>query len=165
MGLFAIQNMSLTNENTLKTEHFMPLDHFSNFSNFQCTKHFMWFWCTFSNAKTRGVDVWIWHFWASHFNGNVKTCILVGFGFGNTIKKWQGLDKTSTIFVVFSEFHGISYFPVEKYLFFRSYIMKNIVLNNIEEMSGNSICPEPPRNHPGNTWKTPRKGAFTNILN
>ena len=36
----AIQNMSFANENTLKTEHIMPLDHFSNFSNFRGTQHF-----------------------------------------------------------------------------------------------------------------------------
>ena len=35
-----IQNMSLANENTLKNEHFMLLDHFSNFTNFQGTQHF-----------------------------------------------------------------------------------------------------------------------------
>jgi hypothetical protein len=36
-----IQKMSLANENTLKTEHFMPLDHFSNFSRLLGTQHFM----------------------------------------------------------------------------------------------------------------------------
>ena len=35
-----IQKMSLASENTLETEHFMPLDHFSNFSNFRGTQHF-----------------------------------------------------------------------------------------------------------------------------
>ena len=35
-----IQKMSLASENTLETEHFMPLDHFSNFSGFRGTLHF-----------------------------------------------------------------------------------------------------------------------------
>ena len=39
--------------------------------------------------------------------------------------------------------------------------MKNIAPNNIEEMSGNSICQESPGKHPGNTRETPGKGAFT----
>ena len=34
------QKMSLASENTLETEHFMPLDYFSNFSNFRGTQHF-----------------------------------------------------------------------------------------------------------------------------
>ena len=29
-------------------------------------------------------------------------------------------------------------------------MMKNIVPNNVEEMSGNSICPGTPGKHPGN---------------
>jgi len=35
-----IQKMSLASENTLETEYFMPLNHFSNFSNFRGTQHF-----------------------------------------------------------------------------------------------------------------------------
>ena len=35
-----IQKMSLASENTLETEYFMPLNHFSNFSNFRSTQHF-----------------------------------------------------------------------------------------------------------------------------
>jgi hypothetical protein len=35
--------------------------------------------------------------------------------------------------------------------------MKNIVPNNIEEMSGNSICLGTPKKHPGNTRETPGK--------
>ena len=35
-----IQKMSLASENTLETEYFMPLNHFSNFSYFRGTQHF-----------------------------------------------------------------------------------------------------------------------------
>ena len=150
-----IQKMSLASENTLETEYFMPLNHFSNFSNFRGTQHFMWFWGTFLNAKTRGVAGWIWHFQAVGFDGDVQNCVLVEFGVGNTSKKWWGLNKTSRFlgffFCFFSEFQGISCFPIEKYLVLRSYIMRNIVPHNIEEMSGNSICQESPGKHPGNT--------------
>ena len=44
-------------------------------------------------------------------------------------------------------------------------MMKNIVPNKIEEMSGNSICTGTPKKHSGNTRETPGKGAFTNVLN
>ena len=44
---------------------------------------------------------------------------------------------------------SISCFPIKKYLVLRSYIMKNIAPNIIEEMSGNSICQESPGKHPG----------------
>ena len=56
------------------------------------------------------------------------------------------------VFLVdFSGFLRISYFPNTKCLVLRSLIMKNIVPNNIEEMSGNSIGLGTPRKHPGNT--------------
>ena len=146
--------MSLASENTLETEYFMPLNHFSNFSDFRGTQHFMWFWRPFLNAKTRGGKGWIWHFWGRGFDGDVQNCVLVEFGVANTIKKWRGLAKTSRFFVFFcffSEFQGISCFPIEKYLVLRSYIMKKIVPHNIEGMSGNSICQESPEKDPENT--------------
>ena len=162
-----IQKMSLASENTLETEYFMPLNHFSNFNDFRGTQHFMWFWRPFLNAKTRGGKGWIWHFRAVRFDGSVEIFDLVEFGVGNTIKKWRGLAKCPDFlffFCFFSEFQGISCFPIEKYLVLRSYIMKKIVPHNIEEMSRNSICQESPGKHPGNTRETPGKGAFTNVL-
>ena len=99
-----IQKMSLASENTLETEYFMPLNHFSNFSNFRSTQHFMRFWGTFLNAKTRGVAGWIWHFWGRGFDGDVQNCVLVEFGVVNTSKKWRGLNKSSRFFVFFSVF-------------------------------------------------------------
>ena len=95
------KKMSLASKNTLETEYFMPLNHFSNFSNFRGTQHFMRFWGTFLNAKTRGVEGWIWHFWGRGFDGDVQNCVLVEFGVANTIKKWRGLAKTSRFFVFF----------------------------------------------------------------
>jgi hypothetical protein len=44
-------------------------------------------------------------------------------------------------------------------------MMKNIVLNKIEEMSGTSIFTGTPKKHPGNTREKPGNGAFTNVLN
>ena len=99
-----IQKMSLASENTLETEYFMPLNHFSNFNDFRGTQHFMWFWRPFLNPKTRGGAGWIWHFWAAGFDGDVKIFDLVEFGVGNTIKKWRGLNKTSRFFGFFSVF-------------------------------------------------------------
>ena len=64
-------------------------------------------------------------------------------GIGQNVQNFRGF------FVFFSEFQGISCFPIEKYLVLRSYIMKKIVPHNIEEMSGNSICQESPGKHPG----------------
>ena len=96
-----IQKMSLASENTLETEYFMPLNHFSNFNDFRGTQHFMWFWRPFLNAKTRGGAGWIWHFRAAGFDGDVQTCVLVEFGVGNTSKKWRGLNKTSRFFIFF----------------------------------------------------------------
>ena len=43
-------------------------------------------------------------------------------------------------------------------------IMKNIVPNNIEEMSVNSICLGTPRKHPGNTQETPGKHPGNTIF-
>ena len=96
-----IQKMSLASENTLETEYFMPLNHFSNFSDFRGTQHFMWFWRPFLNAKTRGGKGWIWRFRAARFDGDVEIFDLVEFGVANTIKKWRGLNKTSRFFVFF----------------------------------------------------------------
>ena len=50
-----IQKMSLASENTLETEYFMPLNHFSNFSNFRGTQHFyVIFKDLFSTPKLEG---------------------------------------------------------------------------------------------------------------
>ena len=158
-----IQKMSLASENTLETEYFMPLNHFSNFSDFRGTQRFMWFWRPFLNAKTRGGKGWIWHFWGRGFDGDVQSCVLVEFGVGNTIKKWRGLNKTFRIFGLFrffSEFQGISCFPIEKYLVLRSYIMKKLCHTILKRWAGILSA----RNHPGNTRETPGKGAFTNVL-
>ena len=64
---------------------------------------------------------------------------------------WLKRPDFSFFFCFFSEFQGISCFPIEKYLVLRFCIMKNIAPNIIEEMSGNSICQESPGKHPGNT--------------
>ena len=99
-----IQKMSLASENTLETEYFMPLNHFSNFSNFRGTQHFHVILKTFFQRQTRGVGVWICHFWAARFDGDVKIFDLVEFGVGNSVKKRRGLNKTFRIFVFFRVF-------------------------------------------------------------
>ena len=153
-----IQNMSLANENTLKNEHFMPLDHFSNFSHFHDTHHFNAILEAFierQNQRGRRKNL---IFSSGPFRRPRRNLNFGGIFVSATLEKMTGIGWNIQIFcfflfflVDFSEFQGISYFPIEKYLVLRSYIMKNIVPNNIEEMSGNSICQETPRKHPGNT--------------
>ena len=150
-----IQNMSLAHENTLKNVHFMPLDHFPNIRRLRVTRGFMRFWRPFLNAKTRGEDSWIWHFRARHFDSDVETHILVYREFGsakNEFTIYQNVqDSRFFLFflVDFSGFLRISYFPNTNCLVLRSLIMKSIVPNNIEEMSGNSIGLGTPRKTPG----------------
>ena len=49
-----IQKMSLASENTLETEYFMSLNHFSNFSDFRGTQHLCDFEDLFWTPKLEG---------------------------------------------------------------------------------------------------------------
>ena len=146
---------------SLETEYFMPLNHFSNFSNFRGTQHFMWFWRPFLKAKTRGVAGWIWHFWGRGFDGDVQNCVLVEFGVVNTIKKWRGLAKTSRFFVFFLFFYWISgdfLLPNWKIFSFK-------VLYHEKHCAKHYWRDEREFYLPGITQETPGKGAFTKVLN
>ena len=147
--------MSLASENTLETEHFMPLDHFSNFSGFRCTQHFYVILKTFFQRQNQRGKRLNLTFSSVLFRRRRKKLRFGGFWCCQQYKKndgdWPKRPEFSGFFCFFSEFQGISCFPIEKYLVLRSYIMKKIVPHNIEEMSGNSICQESPGKHPGNT--------------
>ena len=94
----AIQNMSLANENTLKTEHFMPLYPFSNFCNFHDFEDFF-------ERQTRGI-MFEFDIFKRYFDGDVKNFVLVDFGVSNTIKNDKDWLKHSEFSFLLVNFRG-----------------------------------------------------------